>query len=473
MAKPTGFLEYEREDAPKRLVHQRIKDFREFEQLLPPDKLHQQAARCMDCGVPSCHAYGCPVENRIPDFNDLVYRDHWRRALDILHSTNNFPEITGRVCPAPCEAACTLNINLQPVNIKHIELQIIERGFREGWVVPQPSPFKTGKRAAVIGSGPAGLAAAQQLARLGHEVVLFERSERIGGLLRLGIPDFKLEKTIIDRRLEQMRAEGVIFEPGIEAGTDVSVRYLQRSFDAVLIAAGAGKPRDLDVPGRELAGIHFAMDFLTQQNRVTAGDPAPRNLISAAGKHVVVIGGGDTGSDCVGTAIRQGARSVLQIELLPKPPLKRTPQNPWPEWPNVLRTSSSHMEGCERDWAVMTKGFVGRNGRVTALKAVRLDWRRDEKGRFQPHEIAGSEFQIKADLVLLAMGFLHTEHGPLVHDFGLKLDNRGNIVVDRNYMTSAAGVFAAGDAVRGASLVVHAIFQGRQAAEGVHRFLEG
>ncbi len=341
MAKTTGFLEYTREDAPKRLVHQRVKDFRELEQLLSDDKLHRQAARCMDCGVPSCHTYGCPVENRIPDFNDLVYRNHWRRALDVLHSTNNFPEFTGRVCPAPCESACTLGINQPPVTIKHIELQIIEKGFKEGWVEAEPPAVKTGKRIAIAGSGPAGMAAAQQLARRGHDVVLMERSDRIGGLLRYGIPDFKLEKWVIDRRIEQMAKEGVIFETGVEVGKDLSVRYLQRSFNAVVLAAGASVPRDLNVPGRDLQGIHFALDFLAQQNKAIAGDELPQEPISARDKHVVVIGGGDTGSDCVGVSIRQGARSITQIELLPKPPQQRSPRNPWPEWPNVLRTSSS------------------------------------------------------------------------------------------------------------------------------------
>ncbi|MDZ7370397.1 MAG: glutamate synthase subunit beta [candidate division KSB1 bacterium] len=472
MAKATGFLEYKREEAPKRLVHQRIKDFREFELLLSRDKLTRQAARCMDCGVPSCHAYGCPVLNRIPDFNDLVYRGHWRRALEVLHSTNNFPEITGRVCPAPCEAACTLAYNDEAVTIKQIELQIIERGFEEGWVQPEPANYRSGKKVAVIGSGPAGLAASQQLARRGHEVVLFEKADRIGGILRYGIPDFKLEKHILDRRLEQLIAEGVRFETGVEAGKDVSARYLRRSFDAIILTLGAGIPRDLNIPGRELQGIHFAMDFLTQQNRRIAGDKIAEPEISAAGKHVVVIGGGDTGSDCVGTSVRQGARSVTQIELLPKPPAERLPRNPWPEWPNILRTSSSHQEGCTREWAVLTREFIGKDGRVSALRAIRLEWYRDENGRFQYREIQGSEFELPADLVLLATGFLHVEHGPLVQDLNLKLDGRGNLVVDRQWMTSEPGVFAAGDAVRGPSLVVHAIYQGRQAAAAVERFFK-
>lgn len=472
MAKTTGFLEYAREEAPKRLVHQRVKDYKEFEQLMPEDKLRQQAARCMDCGVPSCHSYGCPVENRIPDFNDLIYRDHWKRALDVLHSTNNFPEVTGRVCPAPCETACTLGINQPPVNIKHIELQIIERGFQEGWVVPEIPSIKTGKRVAIVGSGPAGMAAAQQMARAGHDVVLMERADRIGGLLRYGIPDFKMEKWTIDRRMEQMAKEGVVFETGVDVGLDLSVRYLQRSFDAVIITAGATVARELDVPGRDLKGVHLAMEFLTQQNKFNAGDILNGEHITAKDKNVIVIGGGDTGSDCVGTSIRQGARSVTQIELLPKPPQSRIPRNPWPEWPNIFRTSSSHQEGCERDWSIMTTAFEGKNGHVNKLQGVKLDWTQDENGKWKMREKSGTNFKLDADLVLLAMGFLYVEPGPLVKDYGLKTDQRGNIIVDQNMMTSERGVFAAGDTVLGASLVVRAIYQGRQAAAGANVFLE-
>jgi NAD(P)H-dependent glutamate synthase small subunit len=472
MAKATGFLEYTREEAPKRLVHQRVKDYKEFEQLLPEDKLNQQAARCMDCGVPSCHSFGCPVENRIPDFNDLVYRNHWKRALEVLHSTNNFPEVTGRVCPAPCETACTLGINQPPVSIKQIELQIIERGFEEGWVVPQVPSVKTGKRVAIIGSGPAGMAAAQQLARAGHDVVLMERADRIGGLLRYGIPDFKMEKWILDRRMEQMEKEGVIFETGVEVGKDLSVRYLRRSFHAVVITAGATVPRTLDVPGRDLDGVHYAMEFLTQQNKLVAGDTLKETQIIAKDKHVIVIGGGDTGSDCVGTSIRQGARSVTQLELLPKPPQDRTPRNPWPEWPTIFRTSSSHQEGCERDWSVLTKALEGKGGKVNTLKGVKLDWQQDKNGKWNMKERAKSDFELKADLVLLAMGFLNVEPGPLVSDYKLDLDPRGNVVVDRNMMTSESGVFAAGDTVLGASLVVRAIYQGRVAAAGANAYLK-
>ena len=473
MGKPTGFLEYERKDPPKRPVEERVKDFREVEQLLPVEELEIQAARCMDCGVPYCHSFGCPLSNRIPDWNDMVYRGLWRRALDLLHSTNNLPEITGRVCPNPCEAACTLSINQPPVTIRHIELQIVERGWKEGWIVPEPPPFRTGKRVAIIGSGPAGLAASQQLARAGHEAVLFEKSNRIGGILRYGIPDFKLEKWVIDRRMEQMQQEGVIFETEVEAGVDLSTHYLSRSFDAVVLTTGAGVPRDLKIPGRELKGIHFAMEFLVQQNRRVAGDPIPaEEEILAKEKRVVVIGGGDTGADCVGTSRRQGAKSIVQIELLPEPPKERPVNNPWPTWPQILRTSSSHEEGCERMWSILTKEFIGdEKGNVKGLRCVKLDWTTDENGKMSFSEIPGSEFTLEADLVLLAMGFLHTEHGPLVEGFGLERDERGNIKVDHRLMTSVPGVFAAGDSVLGASLVVRAISLGRKVAEAVDHYL--
>ena len=474
MAKPTGFLEYTRQNAPKKLVHERIQNYREFEGLLGPKEINQQAARCMDCGVPSCHAFGCPTENRIPDWNDLVYRGQWQRALDILHSTDNFPEFTGRVCPAPCETACTLGINQPAVSIRHIELQIIENGWKNDWVVPQPSAYRSGKKVAVVGSGPAGMAAAQQIARMGHEVILFEKSDRIGGLLRYGIPDFKLEKSVIDRRLEQLKKEGVVFETGVDVGVDISVRYLKRTFDAVVITAGSTVPRNLDVPGRDHPGVHYAMEFLTQQNKLNAGDTiAPEDRISAKDKHVLVIGGGDTGSDCIGTSIRQGARHVMQIEIMPEPPMDRTPENPWPLWPNIKRTSSSQEEGCERQWAILTKEILGR-GKVERVKMARLEWGGlDEKGRVSFKEIPGSEFEVKADLVLLAMGFIHVEHGPLVADFELKTDPRGNIIVDNKYMTSQKGVFAAGDSVLGASLVVRALNQGRKVAVGVDQYLAG
>jgi len=472
----TAFLDYPREEPPHRPVDERVRDFREVDLMLPRERLVSQASRCMDCGIPFCHAYGCPVANRIPEWNDMVARGQWRRALELLHATCNLPEITGRVCPAPCEAACTLAVNVEPVTIRHIELQIAEMGWEKGWIVPEPPAARTGRRVAVIGSGPAGLCAAQQLARRGHEVVVFEKADRPGGLLRYGIPDFKLEKWVIDRRLDQMRAEGVVFETGVHAGVDVSGRYLRRIFDAILLAAGATVPRDLSVPGRELPGIHFAMDFLTQQNRRNANDPIPPGAeITAKGKHVVVIGGGDTGSDCVGTSRRQGALSITQIELLPQPPPQRTLYNPWPTWPLIMRTSSSHEEGCERLWSVQTKEFLGDPGRgVTALRCARLEWSEpDAAGRRSCREIPGSEFTLPADLVLLAMGFLHVEHEPLVKDLGLAVDPRGNLVVDAGFMTTAPGVFAAGDAVQGASLVVRAIDQGRRAADGVDRYLRG
>ena len=473
MSKANGFLLYPRKDPPKRAVAERLRDFREIEQPLPVHELERQAARCMDCGIPYCHSFGCPVANLIPDWNDMVYRRHWERALQLLHATNNLPEITGRVCPAPCEAACTLSIDQPAVSIKQLELQIVEHGFDRGWVRPQPPPERTGRRVAVVGSGPAGLAAAQQLARAGHHAVVFEKDDRIGGILRYGIPDFKLEKWVIDRRLDQMAAEGVLFEPRVEVGTDLSVRYLRRTFDAVLIAAGARTPRDLDVPGRDLEGIHLAMTFLTQQNRRNAGDAIPHDQrITAKGKHVVVIGGGDTGSDCIGTARRQGASSVTQLELLPKPPDQRTPANPWPTWPQTLRTSSSHEEGCERLWSIGTREFVGQDGKVRKLRCLQLDWGEpDEAGRSSFAEVPGSAFELDADLVVLAMGFLRVEHGPLVEDYELETDERGNLKVGLTHRTSAPGVFAAGDSVLGASLVVRAIALGRQAARAIDRFL--
>jgi NAD(P)H-dependent glutamate synthase small subunit len=475
MGKPTGFLEFNREEPPHRPVEERVRDFHEVEEQLPEKRLLDQAARCMDCGIPFCHSFGCPVKNRIPDWNDMVYKGHWEKALELLHQTNNLPEITGRICPALCEAACTLSINQPPVTIRQLEVRIAEVGWQEGWIRPEPPDRKTGKRVAVIGSGPSGLPAAQELARLGHDVVVFEKSDRVGGMLRYGIPDFKLEKWVIDRRLEQMRAEGVVFETGVNAGVDVSAAYLRRSFDAIVIAAGTAVPRDLDAPGRDLSGIHIAMDFLKQQNRMNAGDAIPSDeCISAKGKHVVVIGGGDTGSDCIGTSRRQGAASITQVELLPKPPDIRLPMNPWPTWPVILRTSTSHEEGCERMWSIQTKECRGEDGKVRSLGCVKLDWSEpDASGRRSFREIPGSEFELKADLVLLAMGFLHVEHGPLVKDLGLTVDPRGNIVADGNLMTSVPGVFGAGDAVMGASLVVWAIDMGRRAAAGVDRWLGG
>ena len=469
MGKPTGFIEFTRINPKKLPVAERITVFQEFEQLLPQDELTKQASRCMDCGIPYCHSNGCPCGNRIPDWNDMVYRNQWRRALELLHSTINFPEFTGRVCPAPCEFACTLSINQPAVTIKHIELQIVEHGWKEGWIIPRICKQKTGKRVAIIGSGPAGLAAAQQLVRAGHEVVVFEKSDRVGGLLRYGIPDFKLEKWIIDRRLEQLQLEGVVFETGVNVGVDISAKYLLRSFDATVIAAGSTIPRDLNIPGRELKGIHFAMEFLIQQNKLNAGDIiTEEERISAKDKKVVVIGGGDTGSDCVGTSIRQGAKSVTQIEILPKPPENRKLYNPWPEWPLILHTSSSHEEGCERRWNIMAKSFEGSNNNVKKIYCRNLEWTEDNKS-FK--EVDGSDFTLDADLVLLAMGFVHVEHGPLISDFDIRLDERGNIKVDNDHMTSTPGIFAAGDSMVGASLVVKAINHGRITAQSVNKYL--
>jgi glutamate synthase (NADPH/NADH) small chain len=427
----------------------------------------------MDCGIPYCHR-GCPVHNIIPDWNDLVYRGHWREALEVLHSTNNFPEFTGRICPAPCEASCTLNFNDQPVSIKDIECAIIDKGWAEGWVTPQIAARRTGKRVAVVGSGPAGLACAQQLARAGHRVVVFEKNDRIGGLLRYGIPDFKLETVLIDRRLAQMQAEGVEFRPNSHVGADLPARRLLAEFDAVILAGGSEQPRDLNVPGRELSGIHYAMEFLTQQNRRVAGQKIlPDQEILATDQQVIVIGGGDTGSDCVGTSIRQGARSVTQLEIMPKPPLHENKLLTWPNWPLKLRTSTSHEEGCERDWAVATKAFIGTNGQLTALRVARLEWR-TVNGRQTMVDVPDSEFEIPADLVLLAMGFVHPVHEGMLQELGVALDERGNIRAGVNdYQTSLNKVFSAGDMRRGQSLVVWAIREGRQCARAVDEFLMG
>ncbi len=473
MAKPTGFLDYKRIDPKKRPIKNRLKDYNELEIMLSKTELHKQAARCMDCGVPFCHTMGCTLENIIPEFNDLLYKNNWKKALQVLHKTNNFPEITGRICPALCEAACTLAINEPAVTIKQIELQLAEKGWEQEWITPEISENKTGKKIAIVGSGPAGLAAAQQLARLGHSVTVFEKDDRIGGLLRYGIPDFKLEKFVLDRRIDQMKKEGVIFETSTKVGQDISANYLNQRFDAVLITAGATIPRDLSIPGRDFKGIHFAMDFLKQNNKRVAGDKISKTTeISAKGKNVVVIGGGDTGSDCIGTSLRQGAKSVVQIELLPKPPEDRAENNPWPDWPLILRTSSSQQEGCERMWSINSKEFIGKNEKITSLNCVKLDWSKpDKNGRSTFDEIKKSEFKIKADLVLLAMGFIHVEHGLLVSENKIETDARGNIIIDENYMTNKKGVFAAGDAASGASLVLKAISTGRKAAEKIDEFL--
>jgi glutamate synthase (NADPH/NADH) small chain len=473
MGKITGFLEIERELPARRPVPERLKDWRELEGKLPEDKLQLQGARCMDCGIPFCHK-GCPLGNIIPDWNDLVYRGRWRPAIDRLHSTNNFPEFTGRVCPAPCEEACVLKINNDPVTIKQIEKQIVDHAWKEGWIQPHLPPARTGKSVAVVGSGPAGLAVAQQLARAGHLVTLFERDDRIGGLLRYGIPDFKMEKHLVDRRMTQMQAEGVTFRPKTNVGVDYPVDRLRTEFDAVVLSGGATQARDLPVPGRELKGIHFAMEFLPQQNKVVAGDTIP-NQITATGKRVIILGGGDTGSDCLGTSNRQGATSVHQFELLPQPPESRTNGvAPWPFWPMILRTSSSHEEGVVRDWSINTKSFSGdAQGNVKQLHGVRLEWAPGPDGRMNMKEVPGSELTLDCDLVLLALGFLGPEKPGLLTDLGVKLDARGNVEADARYMSSVPGVFACGDLRRGQSLVVWAIWEGRECARGVDAFLMG
>lgn len=474
MGKATGFMEVNRETPLERDVHERVRDYGELYHPFSTEKLQGQASRCMDCGVPFCHS-GCSLNNIIPQWNDWVYRGQWENAVETLHRTNNFPEFTGRVCPAPCESSCVVGINREPVAIREIERTIAEEGWKRGLIVPVIAGRKTGKRVAIVGSGPAGLAAAQQLARAGHEVTLLEKNEQAGGLLRFGIPDFKMEKRVIDRRLEQLVAEGVVIRTGVHAGRDVSVPQLREEYDALILCGGAEVPRDLPIPGRDLGGIHFAMEFLVQQNRRVAGRTAlGGHDILAKDKHVVVIGGGDTGSDCVGTSVRQGALSVTQIELLPKPPGERAPETPWPLWPHVLRTSSSHREGCERLWSVMSKGFTGVDGRVQQLDCVRLLWeQKEDGGQLQMRELPESRFALKADLVLLAMGFVHPEKTGLLEALGVERDSRGNVRVDGNYMTSVDGVFAAGDMATGQSLVLRAIAGGRGAAKGVDHWLRG
>ncbi len=474
MGKITGFMEFQRLREASEAPEARKKHYREFVRHLSDQEAAVQGARCMDCGTPFCTS-GCPVNNIIPDWNDLVYKQNWREALETLHSTNNFPEFTGRVCPAPCEAACTLNINNDPVGIKSIEHAIIDKGWEMGWVLPQPPARKSGKKVAIVGSGPAGMACAQQLARAGHEVVLYEKNDRIGGLLRYGIPDFKLEKQLIDRRVEQMRAEGVEFRVnqavGGSGGNALPAKKLLQEFDAVVVSGGAERPRDLPVPGRELDGVHFAMEFLPQQNKVVAGDRIA-GQITATGKHVVIIGGGDTGSDCIGTSNRQGAASVTQFELLPQPPAQENKPLVWPDWPVKLRTSSSQEEGCARDWSVATKRFEGAGGKVKKLVAARVEWK---DGKMV--EVPGSEFELAADLVLLAMGFLGPAQTGLIEELGLEQDARGNVKAATDgagcYQTSNSKVFAAGDMRRGQSLVVWAIREGRQCARAVDEYLMG
>jgi glutamate synthase (NADPH/NADH) small chain len=466
MGKVTGFLEIDRQDRKYKPAADRIRHYREFVIPLSEEAVRHQAARCMDCGIPFCHN-GCPVNNQIPDWNDLVYHGDWRRALANLHSTNNFPEFTGRVCPAPCEASCTLNLTDQPVTIKSIECAIIDRGFEAGWVAPEPPKLKTGKRVAVIGSGPAGLAAAHQLARAGHDVHVYEKNARAGGLLRYGIPDFKMEKHLIDRRVAQMEAEGVVFHYGVHVGVGLAVEDVVSGHDAVVLAGGAELPRDLPIPGRELSGVHFAMEFLPQQNRRVSGEPLVTNEpILASGKHVVVIGGGDTGSDCIGTSVRQGALSVTQLEIMPRPPEKENKLLTWPDWPLKMRTTSSHEEGSARDFAVMTREFVGEKGAVKKLHCVRVD------GKMQ--EIPGSGFTLNADLILLAMGFVSPVRDGMLETVGVELDNRGNVAADTvSYKASREKIFACGDMRRGQSLVVWAIREGRQCAHAVDEYLMG
>jgi glutamate synthase (NADPH/NADH) small chain len=472
VGKATGFLEIDRQDRSYSDAKERLKHYKEFVVPLPEEKLKAQASRCMNCGIPYCHN-GCPVNNIIPDWNHLVYEGDWQNALEVLHSTNNFPEFTGRICPAPCEASCTLNIDDAPVTIKSIECAIVDRGWQEGWIQPQPPKRKTGKSVAVVGSGPAGMACAQQLARAGHSVTLFEKNDRMGGLLRYGIPDFKMEKDLINRRLMQMQAEGVVLRESTEIGVHVSMESLRENFDAVVMSGGAEEARQLNIPGAEMAGVRLAMEFLTQQNKRNAGDEetraAPRGSIVATGKHVIVIGGGDTGSDCVGTSNRQGAASVTQIEIMPKPPVREDKAMVWPEWPLKLRTSSSHEEGCERDWAINAKRVLGENGQVTGLECVRLDW---SNGRME--EVPGSEFVLKADLIFLAMGFTGPRKAGMLDQSEVELDERGNVKANvSDYKTSQEGVFACGDMRRGQSLVVWAIREGRQCARAVDEHLMG
>jgi glutamate synthase (NADPH/NADH) small chain len=473
MGNVTGFIDIKRKKPRERPIALRVLDWNEVYLSPSEAEIRDQGARCMDCGIPFCHQ-GCPLGNQIPDWNDLVYRQRWRSAIERLHATNNFPDFTGRLCPAPCEGSCVLGIQDEPVTIKSIELSIVERAFTEGWIRPQPPVMRTGKRVAVVGSGPAGLAAADQLNRSGHEVTVFERADRIGGLLRYGIPEFKLEKRVLDRRLALLEEEGIVFRPGVNIGEDMAASSLTEDFDAVVLCCGAEAPRDLLVPGRDLAGIHFAVDYLTQQNRICEGDLVQEaHIISARGKHVVIIGGGDTGADCLGTAHRQGALDVHQFELLPRPPDARAVDNPWPQWPRIFRTSAAHEEGGARLFSVSTERFIGDDaGRVRALRAVEVQQVRDEKG-FRFERMPGTEFEIPADLVLLAMGFTGPRPGPLLSELGVRLTDRGNVWRDENWMTSVPGVFAAGDMQRGQSLIVWAIADGRSAARAVDVYLMG
>ena len=473
MGKATGFLEIKRDRQPYRPVQERLGDFKQVMLPWPAEMLQAQGARCMDCGTPFCHK-GCPLGNIIPDWNDLVYRSRWREAVERLHATNNFPEFTGTLCPAPCEGSCVLGINDDPVTIRAIELAIVEHAFAAGWITPEPPVLRTGKKVAIVGSGPAGLAAAQQLNRAGHWVTVYERADRIGGLLRYGIPEFKMEKRLLERRLDLLHKEGIRFRVNANVGMNVPVEELRRDFDGILLAGGVALPRDLQVPGRELRGIHFAMEYLPLQNRRCEGEAIGQDqFISAKGKRVAIIGGGDTGADCLGTALRQGAASVHQFELLPAPPKERTSENPWPLWPNVFRISTAHEEGGTREYCVSTTRFSGRDGRVERLHAVRVEFVSNGNGRQVMREIPGTECEIEADLVLLAMGFLGSERNGMLDQLGVRLTERGSVWVDEHWMTSVPGVFSAGDMRRGQSLIVWAIAEGRQAAKAIDRHLMG
>lgn len=469
MGEAKDFLKYRRQEPAHRSVAERVLDFRTLDMPLTPGDILKQAARCMDCGVPFCHGAGCPLKNIMPELNELVYKDRWRQACDLLHSTNNFPEITGRICPAPCETACTLAINDDPVLIRHIEYSIVERGFAEGWIQPLPAAKKSGRSVAVLGSGPAGLAAAQQLARAGHTVTVFEKGAKAGGILRYGIPDFKLEKKIIDRRLDQLSAEGVEFQTGVDVGKDISANYLHKMFDCICLTIGSGQPRDLAVAGRGYENVLFAMDYLTGQNRINCGESA-NGIPTARDKNVAVIGGGDTGSDCVGTARRQGAKKIYQLEILPEPPDAPPADTPWPMWPRIMRTTSSHEEGCERIWSAMTKKLSGTETYVSELYGGKVEWLQTADG-WKMKELPGSDFTIKTELVLLALGFLHPVHEGIIKDLGIELDRNGNVMTN-NCRTNVPEVFAAGDAVSGASLVVKAINSARDAAEAINAWLK-
>ncbi len=474
MGKTTGFIDFNRKLPDKNSISERIKGFKEFQNEWSDKQASEQGARCMDCSVPFCHS-GCPLGNIIPDWNHMVYLGEWENALNILHSTNNFPEFTGRICPAPCESSCVLNINSDPVAIEHIEKAIADRGWNEGWIKPIKPVVRTGKTVAVIGSGPSGLAAAQLINRAGHATTVFERDSDPGGLLRFGIPDFKLDKNIVHRRIDQMEKEGVVFKTGVLVGVDINSSELIQEFDAICLAGGSTVPRDLNVPGRELDGVHFAMDYLTQQNLVIAANDMSIPKITAERKKVVILGGGDTGSDCLGTTIRQGADKIHQFEIMPTPPNVRTDSNPWPEWPTIMRTSSSHEEGGIRDYEIMTTSFTGTNGKLENLECVKVEWDKNTNASKAPimKIVPNSEFRLKVDLVLLAMGFLHPEKNGPIEQLGVNVSERGNVITDQNKMTNVNGVFAAGDMARGQSLVVWAIAEGRSAAKGIHKFLTG